>query len=342
MESKKALKRILISRTDSIGDVMLTLPLCGVLKAFFPETKIIFAGRSYTEAVAHHCKHIDQFLDVDKLFQDSEQQQIETIKALQLDAVLHVFPLKRLAFLSKKAGVPLRIGASGRWYHWLSCNRIVALSRRRSALHEAQLNLKLLQGCGIRTSISLDKLDDYTGWQINYDLQSKFTDLLDKQHFNLILHPRSKGSAREWGLDNFARFANLLPRNAYKVFVTGTQAEGELIQPLFEHCPWIVNLCGKMTLDELIEFIGQADGLVAASTGPLHLAAASGIVAVGIYPPMMPMHPGRWKPIGKQAIAIVQEKSCIDCRKTEKCHCMEEISPEHLFKTLNQLRNAGK
>ena len=39
---------IAISRTDSIGDVVLTLPICVWLKKHFPEIKIIFIGSTYT------------------------------------------------------------------------------------------------------------------------------------------------------------------------------------------------------------------------------------------------------------------------------------------------------
>ena len=54
--------RILISRTDSIGDVVLTLPVAGILKQTFPGCTIIFLGREYTRAVIEACDHVDQFV----------------------------------------------------------------------------------------------------------------------------------------------------------------------------------------------------------------------------------------------------------------------------------------
>jgi len=83
-----------------------------------------------------------------------------------------------------------------------------------------------------------------------------------------------------------------------------------------------------MSLAQLMSFIEACDGLVAASTGPLHIAAALGKTAIGIYPPIRPMHPGRWAPVGKQAKFAVIEKECSDCRNNGMCHCMQEISPE--------------
>ena len=53
-------KKIVISRTDSIGDVALTLPLAGILKEKFPNTKIIFLGNTYTKPILECCQNIDE------------------------------------------------------------------------------------------------------------------------------------------------------------------------------------------------------------------------------------------------------------------------------------------
>jgi ADP-heptose:LPS heptosyltransferase len=86
-------------------------------------------------------------------------------------------------------------------------------------------------------------------------------------------------------------------------------------------------MTGKLTLKQLIGFIQAADGLIAASTGPLHIAAAMGKIALGIYPPIRPMHPGRWAPVGPKSAYLVENKTCSKCRKTNRCECMESIQP---------------
>ena len=54
---------ILVSRTDSIGDVVLTLPLVGAIKRYLPSSKVIFLGKSYTKAVIELCDDVDEFLN---------------------------------------------------------------------------------------------------------------------------------------------------------------------------------------------------------------------------------------------------------------------------------------
>ena len=53
-------KKIVISRTDSIGDVVLTLPLAGILRERFPTAKIIFLGNTYTKPIIQCCEDVDE------------------------------------------------------------------------------------------------------------------------------------------------------------------------------------------------------------------------------------------------------------------------------------------
>lgn len=310
------MRTFIISRTDAIGDVVLTLPMAGVLRQLYPDARILFLGRAYTEEVVKASEHIDGFLNWDEC---------KSLAAANADTIIHVFPNKHIARLAKKAHIKERIGTTNRIYHWWTCNRLVKLSRRHSPLHEAQLNLQLLRPLGAKDEYTLEEIGSYYGLTRLTPLPAEIAALIDPQRFNLVLHPKSRGSAREWGLDNFRELIRLLPQDHFKIFITGTAAEGELVRSLFGEFPFLTDLTGRLSLGQLMSFLSRTDGLVAASTGPLHLAAAVGINAMGIYPPIRPMHPGRWAPIGPKAKVFVKEGECEDCRKSGNCHCMREI-----------------
>ncbi|HEY4784419.1 MAG TPA: glycosyltransferase family 9 protein, partial [Bacteroidales bacterium] len=86
-------------------------------------------------------------------------------------------------------------------------------------------------------------------------------------------------------------------------------------------------ITGQMSLSDFISFINHADGLVAASTGPLHIAAAMGKMAIGLYAPMRPIHPGRWSPIGVKGKYLVIDKQCNKCQNSLDCECIRMITP---------------
>ena len=333
------MKTFLVSRTDAIGDVVLTLPVCGQLKRLFQNCRVVLMGRTYTQAVAEACPQVDAFINIDELLKLPPSAQVEALRAEQAAVIIHVFPHKALARLAQKANIPTRIGTRNRWFHWLTCNRLVALSRRYSPLHEAQLNLRLLSPLAATTAdLPLDEVATLSYLRAMEPLGGNFQYLLEDRkggQLNVILHPSSRGSAREWGLDHFGTLAQLLKQAGHRVFITGTPADGQALRSwLTTYATALTaDLTGQLSLPQLLAFIQAADGLVAASTGPLHLAAALGRHALGIYPPLRPTHPGRWAPLGPQAEYLVFDRpNCADCRtQPAQCTCMRAIQPAQVL-----------
>jgi ADP-heptose:LPS heptosyltransferase len=320
---------IVISRTDNIGDVVLTLPLAGILKKKFPDASIIFLGKKYIRPLVEACGNINKFIDWDDVAALPKEDQLSLFKSLNADVIVHVFPHPEIASLANRAGITYRVGTSHRSYHWLYCNKLVNFSRKKSDLHEAQLNVKLLKPLGIITIPTLEELK--TAYSFNHIPALKDSSMLNNNKFNLILHPKSRGSAREWEWKNWNKLAELLPQDKFKLFVTGTENEGvEIKKNLLEGHSYITDLTGKLDFSQLIAFISQADGLVAASTGPLHIAASLGKRAIGLFPPIRPMHPGRWAPLGPKATYLVLDKTCSDCRKKTFCSCINSLTPEQV------------
>ena len=324
----------LISRTDAIGDVVLTLPVAGRLKQLFPGCRVLLLGRTYTQAVAQACPWLDGFVNLDELLPLPENAQIAALQASGADTILHVFPNRQLAWLARRAGIRYRIGTRNRWFHWLTCTKLISLSRRHSPLHEAQLNLQMLHGLGETGSMPLEAVAPLVQLTPTVPLRPELHRLLaDRQpgQLNVILHPRSRGSAREWGLAHFGTLAKLLHQAGHRIFITGTAAEGEELHAwLREHQSYLTaDLTGQLGLPEFLAFIAAADGLVAGSTGPLHLAAALGRNVLGLYPPIRPMHPGRWAPLGAHASYMVFDKpDCQDCRaQPAGCACIKALEP---------------
>lgn len=304
---------ILISRTDAIGDVVLTLPMAGYLKELYPAAKILFLGKAYTGPVIKCDNFVNEFVDYTELLKLSEQAQIAFLKKKNIDAVVHVFPNKHVAKLAKQAGIKTRIGTANRFFHWFTCNKLVKLSRKKSDLHEAQLNLMLLKPFGLIANQSLAQLMAHMNLQPTVTLPARFKALFDQGKFNFIIHPKSHGSGVEWGLKNYKKLTETLAADRFKIFITGSDKEKELLSSWVKTLPPnVVDVTGMMTLDEFIAFINKADGLLASGTGPLHAAAALGKNALGLFPSVRPIHPGRWAPLGKKASYLESGSDTLD------------------------------
>lgn len=322
------MKTIILSRTDKIGDVILTLPMVVFLKQLYPGCRIIFIGRSYTRPVLQCNTQIDMILCWDELEKQMPGERIKLFRELKADAIFHVFPNKHIARDAFKAGIPLRIGTSHRLWHLLYCNKLLSFSRKNSELHEAQLNLKLISPFGFSNECSLDRLSELPLFDCVPEVDETVFGYIDKKRITLIFHPHSHGSAREWPLEYFVELCNLLDEKKYHIVFCGTSQEAVVYRSALKNIKReYSDAGGVLSLNQYISLISCSQGLVSASTGPLHIAAACGIHAVGIYPPIRPMHSGRWSPLGKHVHVLSVAKECSDCRTDGNCGCMKEILP---------------
>lgn len=345
---KKQFKAFLISRTDNLGDVVLSLPLVTILKKSFPEAHIIFLGKSYTKPILQLSEYIDEILCWDDLKTKSDTELVSFFAKKNIDVAIHVFPDKRIAHILKKAKIKMRIGTSHRLFHWTTCNKKVRFSRKKSNLHEAQLNLKLLKPLKLKTNYSLQELSTLYGIKASqiageekmvylFDQKINIDDLTDNNKINLVLHPKTNGSAREWGEENFGKLIDGLSKEKFKIFISGTKAEGEMMRDfLYDYQDVVTDVTGRFTLEQFIYFLSKTDGLIAASTGPLHIAAMLGKFVVGIYAPLRPIFPQRWAPLGNDAHYLVNNDSCQECKNSKTCDCNLSITPEQVLALIHK------
>lgn len=328
-------KTILISRTDSIGDVVLTLPVCLWLKKQFPTCKLLFLGNAYTEPVISCFSEIDKILKWKEIEALSKCEQIILFQQEKIDVVVHVFPKKEIAKVMKKVGVPKRIGTSHRLFHLLTCNLRLNFTRKNSDFHEAQLNFELMKPFGLKDLPHLEEINSWMNESFQkptIDLPSNFSELKN----TVILHPKSQGSALEWPIEKYIDLANQLLAKGEKVVFSGTEKEGNLFRHLIPNHENCFDLSGKMTLTEFIAFISQSKSLVACSTGPLHIAGISGIQAIGLFSSLRPIHAGRWKALGNHVQIVEKDENCSSCKKGEKCPCLENITVESVFNLIEK------
>lgn len=303
---------------------MLTFPLCAWLKATFPEIELIFLGKGYTKSIVQAYSKVDKFVDWNDFINVPKAEKIENFRALKADAIIHIFPDKEIAALAKKARIPVRVGTSHRAYNLVTCSHRVNFTRKNSNLHEAQLNFELLRPFGLLEIPSLESLQESTKYfQVpDVELPTEFKGLKNLT----IVHPKSQGSAVEWPIENYIELAELLIARGKTVVFTGTEAEGGKFRAQLPKESKILDSTGKLSLEQLIVLIASAENLVACSTGPLHIAGFLGINAIGLFSPRRPIHPGRWKALGKHVSILTYDDECPNCKQKKPCDCIAKIS----------------
>ena len=329
------IKRIIVSRTDSIGDVILTLPLCVWIKKQFPEATLVFLARGYTIPVVSCFLPVDEILDWDLLSNLPSAEKNDRIKS---DCIIHVFPNSEIASLAKKAKIPIRIGTSHRTFHFLTCNFKVNFSRKNSLLHEAQLNFELARPLGLKVIPSLEELMDQ---RPNFLVPvNTFPNPIAKIELSkaIVLHPKSQGSALEWPIEKYLELANELVKSGKVVLITGTEAEGLLIRERFTFSPQLIDVTGQLSLSQMISLLSEVKVAVACSTGPIHIKSIIGGNAIALFATRRPIHPGRWRPLGLKSTVMVFDENCPGCKKSKSCRCLENISVANVLNFINEIR----
>ena len=295
-------QHILVAREDAMGDVILAMPVCGLIKKYYPSCKIYFLGQTYTKAVALCCEHIDEFINYDDWKKISPGEVSRILHEKKIDTVVHLLQEKGTVILCSQAKIRYRIGPGNVLRHWRYCNRIVMLSRKKSRLNEAQLNIKLLRPLSIKERPRRDQVPQYYGFTKIPLLEPAFGELLQKDKFNLILHPLSNKNAKEWGLHNFSALVSKIDKNKTRIFITGSLKEKDILSEWIASLQnEVTDLTGALSTEQLIAFIAAGDGLIAASTGPVHIAAAAGIYTLGLYEDRWSKRGERWGPLGNKA-----------------------------------------
>ena len=326
--------RIIVSRIDSIGDVMLTLPFCAWLKECFPKATLVFLARGYTIPVVSCFKPVDEILDWDLIVNLPIAEKTGLLKA---DCIVHLFPNKDVAALSKKAKTPYRIGTSHRIFHFLTCNYKVNFSRKNSSLHEAQLNFELARPFGLKRIPSLESIIAIgTHFSLPIKPTPKALKNIDLSNA-IVLHPKSQGSAIEWPIEKYHALSEQLIQSGKTVLITGTEKEGEMIRKQFSFSQHLIDLTGQLTLSELIALLAKVKVVVACSTGPIHIAAVLGTPTIALFSSRKPIHPGRWRPLGEKSKVLVFDENCQNCKNGKQCRCLEEIPVELIIKQIDAL-----
>ncbi|MCH9631946.1 MAG: hypothetical protein S4CHLAM6_02680 [Chlamydiae bacterium] len=349
-KSIKNANRIWISSPHNLGDFIAKIPLIRILKQRFPHCKIILAARAYVKELVDLVEEVDEFIDFEQFFSLPEDAVVAALKNLKIDVLIHILSLQNhigpdVAKLAKSANVPNRIGnikrslfslwvkkARGDLTHNICKKRII------SGMHEYQWNLLALKFFGIEKKYGTEEITDLLEAPLPEGQESQF---IKKGKFNLVIHPGSHGNAKEWPEEKFIELLKLLEGSNIHPIITGSTEESHRFKKLGEFSN-ITFAMGRCSLKEFIALISQCNGLIAASTGPIHIAALFNTKALGLFPMQKDIGADVWRPLGKGAMHLASSIVCSACIKKisdfnpKLCTCMQDIEAADVCSIITQ------
>ncbi|MGM0600388.1 MAG: glycosyltransferase family 9 protein [Candidatus Rifleibacteriota bacterium] len=315
--------KIIVSRTDRAGDLILTTPVFRELRTNFPDAELTAHVRQYTAPLLNGCTEIDKIL-IDDEYKDFIQL-AKAFKNEKPDIIIIVHPAARVINAAFFADIPLRIGrASNLWQFMLNDRK--HQKRSRNEQHEFRYNLDLLKGLVKRIDYAKPALKPSArDIEIGGNYLTK-AGLNDKKP--VIIHPGHGGSARNLPTSAYVRLASILVEAGFSVIISLGPAEENLKNLFLKGCKHpLAFLTGIPDLGILAGAYSRCRAFIGGSTGPMHLAAALKLPVVAFFPPVPAMTPVRWGPVCEKKLVLMPEvKNCkADCDSCSFKGCMSTI-----------------
>jgi heptosyltransferase-3 len=300
--------KVLVARTDRLGDVVLSLPAFAGLKAARPDWRVHALVAPGCVPLVENDPHVDALWTWSAAGADALA---ERLAAERFDAAVLLHYQRFLAALLRRIGVPRRIGPLSKWSSWFLLNRGVWQRRSRGGRHESEYNLALVRKLAGPGVVDGEPHLHLSAGQREIAAEFRRREAPGGETVVLV-HPGMGGSALNWPPERFAALANGLAAGpGRRVFVTGSEADAAPVEAAAAHlAPAVRVIAGRYPLREFLGVVAAGDLMVAPSTGPLHVAAALGLAVVGLYPPLPTQSPVRWGPRGPRARALAPEVPC--------------------------------
>ncbi len=324
-------------RLDKIGDLIATLPVDQMPWLQENNIHVKWVIAKGLGGIAKHADPAREFIELDlKDPKSATAKLIDYLHAERPDSVVVFYAPWWVGYACWRAGVPLRVARRSQWHSFLFYNRGLRQSRSLAEKHEADYNRELVEFAFQKPAgpTPFSKLNP----PVRRQLFEKHA-LQPNQYF--IVHPGMAGSALNWPQSHYSILIEKLI-NAGTVVITGTKADDPYLtelRPQWEKHPQVRWLQDQLSMDDLLSLLKTARGVVAPSTGVLHLAASLGTKSVGIYSPILAHKATRWGPRGPNAVAMAPS---VDCPATDQCWgercpfypCMDDIKVNDVLKNL--------
>jgi ADP-heptose:LPS heptosyltransferase len=290
-------KRILISRPDRLGDVVLSTPLPREIKKAFPDSFVAVMVRNYAKPVFENNPYVDEIITIDDFLakqKGSFWRALKKLRSLKFNYALMLLPNERINYLLFAAGIKTRVGVGHKFFQWITNVKSVSRNKYKPLRHEADYCLDLARAIGVnsfnyRTEIFLS--------QEEKNAADKFRDEIAPNGEKIVgVHITSGNSCPNFSPSDYLKLIGELKNIPnFKIVITDVKLPGELESKL----NGVIRI--KEGMRNLFIALSTLDLLISSSTGPSHAAAALGISTLTLFCRISACSPQLWSPIGNDA-----------------------------------------
>ena len=325
------MKRILIIRLSSIGDIVLTTPVIRCLKQQVPDAEVHFLTRSAFRSVLQQNPYIDRL----HLWDKSYLLLIDQLKQQSFDVVIDLHHNATTLRIKRALGVP----ASS--FYKLNIEKYLLTAFKLNVLPKKHIVDRYLD-----TVKHLGVQNDGRGLDYFIADADELTriDIPGAQWggFIAVVIGAALGTKR-WPTEHFQVLCRELD---HPIVLLGGKEDTQRGARIASVDPIkIYNACGKFTLNESADWVRRSKFVITGDTGLMHIAAAFQKPILSIWGNTVPAF-GMTPYYGNPSVPHVLLEHAVWCRPCskigyEKCpighfSCMKKIEPEQVLAVARQ------
>lgn len=301
------IKRIIVARTDKIGDLVLSIPSFFMLRKMYPEAEIVVLVRKYNYEIVKNLPYVDRVLKIDDYRQ---RELLDKIKHFKADVFIALYNDTFVAKLAKASRAKWRVGPLSKINSFFTYNKGVWQKRSKSVKNEADYNLDLIR-----------KLDP-EAFEERYEINTEI--FLGEEHKKavrifleensiegqiLVVNPFMGGSAKNITDEQYVELLKRVKEEkphlniVIACHISEEERGQRVVDGIGDGKTYLFANGGDLL--NLAALIERADVYFGGSTGPTHIAGSLKRRIVALYPNKKTQHPTRWGVYGWDGVDYV-------------------------------------
>lgn len=282
-------ERFLVLRMGALGDIIHTLPAVSALRESFPRARIDWLVDQKWSPLLDGNPDLTAAIPMDRRNWTAVVRVVRGLRAARYTLAIDFQSLYRTAILGWLTGAPRRIGFASSYAREpgaaLLYTEVVTPVHR----HKVEHNLELVESLGARASEVRFPLRISTMAERHVGRVLAANDV--REFF--VLSPGGGWGSKCWPAERYgALHKALAERYGWRGVINFGPTERDLAEVVRQASGLPSPLTETFDLPQLMALLRRAKFLVAADTGPLHLASALGTPVIGLYGPTDPARNG--------------------------------------------------
>lgn len=334
----RAGNRVLVTRLNYLGDVVLSLPMVDALRRAYPEVEIDYLTREPAATLLRGDARFARVLT----WRDGVRPalgMVAELRARKYDAVIDLYSNPRSAWLSWLSGARVRIGGDRRGRRYLYTHRVSP--PRGLAVSEVFMRYATplgVNGPALKPELALGVAESDAAEAVLENAGAP-----ESEAGRIGVHPGGKWPVKRWPTAHFAELVDHLATRAVRVVVFTGPDERDATVELARRVRAPVTILDPMDIRMTAAVISRLDAMVACDGGIMHTSVAVGTPTVGIFGSSQSSVWFPYTTFGPYRVAEI-DVPCRPCHRhvcpLGHTRCLNELTAAHVASVLETVTAA--